>query len=400
MVIPNNKFDVAVIGSGPAGSAAAASLSSAGLKILLIDQSVFPRYKTCGGGIINRLLKILPEGISNIFEKQFTNVEIFDHGAGFHYQIKRNYPLVSMTMREDFDFALRENTRTAGTTVIDNCELTGIVLNNRSVQVNTSKGDYSAEYLIAADGAQGLTSKKAGININKVNMPAVEYEVRVHEKDYIKYSSSVRFDFGILPGGYAWVFPKKNHLSIGLGHFRLNNNHSNLNKSLNDYLKKLNLTDIKSSEKHGFTIPISYTRNILAKGRVLLTGDAAALADPLIAEGITHAFMSGRFAAEAIIESNMNGSLVSEIYNKKIEQNIWPEIKGALILNKAFYGHPRLRVFLVKTYGIKFSDLMADVISGKKKYSELMKNPVNYLKLIKHYFYKTPNGKILKPEFL
>jgi geranylgeranyl reductase family protein len=397
-MISNHYFDAAIVGSGPAGSVTASALSAKGMKVLLIEKKFLPRYKTCGGGIVNRVIKILPGSISQTFEKQFNSVEIIDHDADFHYKVNRNYPLVALTMRENFDFALIENAKLSGTTVIDNCELTGFELNKNYVHLNTSKGNYPARFLIAADGAQGVVSKIAGFNISKANLPAVEYELYVNDKDYLRLSSSIRFDFGIIPGGYCWVFPKSNHLSVGLGLFAVKSKKGNLNEIFDRYIKKLGLAEIKKSEKHGFIIPVGIKKNKIANGRVLLTGDAAALADPFIAEGITSAVLSGKFAASAIIEGDMNPETVSDFYNKMIEDYLLPEIKAGLFLNKVFFQYPGLRAFLVRNCGVKFSEIIADVISDKRKYSDLLNNPSNYFKLIKNYFKPVPHKKI-KAEY-
>jgi geranylgeranyl reductase family protein len=385
MIRSQEFFDATVIGGGPAGSIAASKLSSHGYKVILFEKANPPRYKTCGGGIVKRVAELLDPEIRSEFENEFYSVEVFDHQAGFHHFVTRNYPLVYMSMRENFDNALLKKAESSGTKILRNCEVQNVSINNESVLIETTKGNYSAGFLIAADGAQGISTKKSGLRIHKKNLPAIEYEVSVSKTDMEKFPTA-RFDFGIVPGGYAWVFPKRNHLSIGLGIFATNNRTEKLNKYFNDYILKLKLNKIENIEKHGFYIPVSLSKNKLSTNRIFLAGDAAALADPLTAEGISSAIFSGQFAAEAIIEGEGDVEKSSYLYNQKIEENLWKELKGSLFLNKVFYSYDNIRAFLMKTYGIKLSEIIADIISGERKYSNLLKNPANYFKLVKHYF--------------
>ncbi len=149
-------------------------------------------------------------------------------------------------------------------------------------------------------------------------------------------------------------------------------------------------------KEHGFYIPVSRGKNILASKRILLTGDAAALADPVTAEGISAAVLSGLLAAESVIEGKLNSEIVPNLYNQKIEKHFHKDLKAGIFLSKAFYNYESLRVILMKRYGMRFCEIIADIISGERRYSRLIKNPFNYLKLIKYYFRQVPGT--LKPE--
>lgn len=398
-MLVDNKYDVAVIGSGPAGSIAAQKLSSNGFRVILFEKAQLPRYKTCGGGIVKRAIRFLPPDIFSVFEKEFYSIEIVDRQADFYYKLKRNTPIVYMTMRKDFDYKLLEYAKSSGTFVLDNCEVYDLILNDESVYIETKKGEFKSSFVIGSDGTQGISLKKAGLKITKKNLPALECEIYVSDKDLERFSE-VRFDFGFIPAGYAWIFPKKDHLSIGLGVFSLNKKNINLNPYLEHYLRYLNFNKIINIERYGYSIPVSPAKNIVANKRILIAGDTAALSDPLTAEGITSALFSGQLASEAIIEGNMNGDSVSFLYNQKIEKNVYSELQASLLLNKIFYNYPAIRMLLIKKYGMKFCEAIADIISGNKKYSELLKNPLNYFKLIKYYFNPPPSENSFTPEHI
>src|SRR5690606_2989670 len=133
-----------------------------------------------------------------------------------------------------------------------------------------------------------------------------------------------------IPGGYAWVFPKKDHLSVGLGLFTLRAINRNLNLYLNKYLQFLRIEKILRIEKHGFYIPVGTAKNIIAGKRILLTGDAAALADPVTAEGISSAILSGQLAAEAIVEGELNQENVSSLYMQKVSEKFYSQLNAQL----------------------------------------------------------------------
>jgi flavin-dependent dehydrogenase len=238
-----------------------------------------------------------------------------------------------------------------------------------------------------------IIAKKAGWKETRLLIPALEYEVYVSEGEYKMYSKFPRFDFGVIAGGYGWVFPKKKHLSIGVA--TLLSDKANLKKTMKSYLEFLKINDTRRLEKHGSIVPVSPRKDTFAKKGILLTGDAAGLVDTLTAEGISYAIQSGQIAAKSIIKGKLKVESVTELYNKEISTQILPELKAGKILSSLIYYHPKLRGFILKTYGNKLSELMADVVMGKRRYRELLSNPVNYIKLLRFWKY---NGKSQKSK--
>ena len=159
----------------------------------------------------------------------------------------------------------------------------------------------------------------------------------------------------------------------------------NLNNLMKNYLDYLNLSNLVAEERHGFVIPFGNKNRRFAFGRLLLVGDAAGLADPVTAEGISYAIESGRYAADSILNDNNNVGRINKNYETSIKK-ILKELKCAGILAYFIYGSPFLRSFVFKRYGRDLSNLMTDVITGKVKYSELLSTPINYLKLLRPNF--------------
>ena len=146
--------------------------------------------------------------------------------------------------------------------------------------------------------------------------------------------------------------------------------------------------DILSNEKHGYVIPLIRGRVNCCSDRILFAGDNLGFADPLTAEGISYAIETGQLAARAITQSDFNCQRVVENYKSKINK-VYREIKGAKFFSNVVYGPLVLRKFIFKHYGKCLSELLADVITEKKKYSEIVKDPANYLKLFRpSYFFK------------
>lgn len=361
-----NHYDVAVIGSGPAGASTAFHLAQNGISTVIIEKETLPRYKTCGGGFVFRGRKNLPFDISEVVEKEFYSVDIF-LGEKLHFTTVREDPTISMIMRDSFDNLIVEKSKEYGAELLEDHKLLGLHFESDKIRLETSQGEVSADFVIAADGALSPTAKFAGWKKDtRKLLPALEYEVEVSDEDFERLSKVARFDIDAIPYGYAWVFPKKNHLSIGIASARRAK--INLKKFYQEYLETLDIKEVLSESQHGFQIPVSPRTDGFVRNGVFLIGDAAGFADPITAEGISNAIYSGKLAAEAIIEAKMNKKLAEDIYLEKLGEKLLPEINTGLWLSKWFYEQKTVRNMLLKRYGQRFSEAMADVFHGDRTY--------------------------------
>jgi len=378
-----NEVDVIVIGSGPAGSSAAYELARSGIKVLVVEKEKLPRYKTCGGGVVYRAARLLPFSIVESKNKSFNSAEINDHESKLHFNVKRNKPIVEMIMRADFDYHILSRAVEEGAEVKDGMEVKKIFNLENEVELIINEKSYHTKFVIAADGATGIATKSLGL-VNKLKVPALECEIFGHSL-FKRFKDSVRFDYGIVPHGYAWVFPKAAHLSVGIAVMKKSG--TSLHNLLSKYLRALNINqeEIEEMDKHGFMIPLYSGKNKLSSGRVLIVGDALGLADPITAEGISYAIESGQLAARAIINGKFELNDVVKIY-KQFLKPILKELRYAKVLAWFVYGNPAVRRSVFKHYGARISELLTDVIMDEKKYSEILKNPKNYLKLFRPLF--------------
>ncbi len=367
-------YDVAVIGSGPSGASTAFHLAKKGISTVIIEKETLPRYKTCGGGFVFRGRKNLPFEIDEVVEKEFHTVDIY-LGEKLHFKTHREDPTISMIMRDSFDNLITQKAKEFGATLLENHKLKGLSFEDNLITLETSQGNITANFVIAADGALSPTAKMAGWKEDTRKLiPALEYEVEVSDEDFERLSKEVRFDIDAIPYGYAWSFPKKNHLSIGVASARRTK--INLKKFYQEYMETLGITNVISESQHGFQIPVSPRTDGFVKNNVFLIGDAAGFADPITAEGISNAIYSGKLAAEAIFESNKDNELAGKLYLEKIEESLLPEIKTGLWLSKWFYEQKTVRNILLKKFGQQFSEAMADVFHGDRSYPKDIKKTI------------------------
>ena len=360
-------YDVAIIGGGPSGASAALCSAQKGLKTIIIEKEELPRYKTCGGGFVFRGRKEMPFDISSVVEREFNAVDIILGSKKRSFRTERKSPIVTMIMRDSFDHLMVKKARENDVELLQGEALQKIEPGEIAT-LTTDREQIRCRFIIAADGALSKTAKLAGWKESRMMCPALEYEIELNDDDLERLSTTARFDINAVPFGYGWSFPKKDHLSIGVGNFSKNKKKPNLKKYFQAYLNTLAIKDIKNSTSHGFIIPISPRKDGFVKKNVFLIGDAAGFADPLTAEGISNAIYSGKLAAHAIAESNMNLEKARVNYDEKLNDKLIPELRTGVEMSKIFYERIKIRDFLLNFYGQRLAEVMTDVFMGNRSY--------------------------------
>lgn len=377
------KVDVVVVGAGPAGSVCARKLAENDLDVVLIEREALPRYKTCGGGLVSRALDSLdlPDSmLDEIVERRCERLELNLLDAGLAFAVNRRPAPILMTMRSALDACLADLAVDAGGRLVASCEFHGLDSRGESLRLRTSLGEVETGWIVGADGVGSRVARAAGWTEGVQTVPAIESEIRVGREVFEKFAGAARFDFGFVPHGYGWVFPKREHLSVGCLTTRPES--TRLSPSFDRYLQELGLDAPLERVDHGFAIPIRPRSRELTRGRVLLVGDAAGLADPITCEGITHAIWSGQSAARAILEGGRSAEAVAQRYSELVEKNILSELRWSRRLAPLLYDYPSVRGLVFRRLGDRLCRVMADIFAGQRTLGSLVKGPRTYSRLL------------------
>lgn len=192
---------------------------------------------------------------------------------------------------------------------------------------------------MGADGAYSVVARELGMGRSMEYIAGLESEIVVPEEDLAKWKSRVQIDLGCIPGGYAWVFPKRNHLSIGAGCLASRARH--LDRHYQKFLNSLGIGSYTIARSSSHLIP-TYTRGrFVWQDKALLLGDAAGLTDPLTGEGIYYAMRSAQLAAP-VIENYLAGDEAGlQDYQEIVEKKIASELRIARKLSRLFVRFPR-----------------------------------------------------------
>lgn len=325
-------YDVIVIGAGPAGTTLAYILATSGAKVLVIEKETLPRYKCCGGGLTAKTLHLLETfkvDISDVIENSISNVTI-QFGEKTR-DFSENFPLMYTVSRDRFDHHLVKQAKSTGAEVMQETKALEIANKNGCVEVLTDKGTFRSQFLAGADGANGITSLYINSRHQHGNIVGIESEIEVPDSILQAWRSRVLLEFGHIKAGYAWVFPKIDHLSVGIG--CMERYTKNIKSVYKDFIESLNLNRYTVTKLKGSVIPIYGKKNIYNSNRVLLLGDAAGLADPLTGEGIYNAIRSAGLAGTVIRESLRSDSNLDN-YTRLITERILPDIRIAATFSK------------------------------------------------------------------
>jgi geranylgeranyl reductase family protein len=302
-------YDLIVVGAGPAGTCAARSAAQCGLKTLLLEKEQIPRNKLCGGGVTPKVLTRFDFKLPReLVECEVRSARI--HVGQSLHCFRTDETLVHMTSRTKFDSFLTEKAVEAGAELRDSSPINRVEVASGHVEAKTSDGSFRSKILIGADGMGGLTARTGGFyqcwKPDQVAY-AIESEVYVGEKavqEFVGASSCFDLYFGVSPAGYGWVFPKDDHLTVGVG-CKLSRLRDGM-ELFNGFVKRVpELKGFQIPKPQAHLVPLGGAANVpTVRDRMLLAGDCAGFAESLLGEGIYFSIWGGQLAARVAAEAS------------------------------------------------------------------------------------------------
>ncbi len=394
-----NEFDLLIVGAGPAGSLAAELLATSGAKVALFDGRPEGEPKACGGGVTAKALKAWPQ-LLNAVGRTITELDLYSPSSKrLHLALDEPFAIYS---RIAFDCYLRDRARDAGAKIIS--EKISARKTTRTIsgwQLSSDTGSHwSGSLLIGADGANsGIAKKLAG------PLPPSDMEVAFGYRAPLPAKSAAPAVVAFLPGwvGYAWAFPRPDHISFGIATTQNTFEHEPLDALLWRFMvgyyrqsegETLKFWEVETdqpeserindhlratAERYAARIPgleaKTWDQRKVCGDDWALLGDAAGFADPVTGEGIYYALRSAELCAEAYLSGDLRS------YETKWRADFGADLRRAAQMRRRFYGNffgapftERMIEFARGHRGVK--RVLGDLVAGEQGYVDLKKKLV------------------------
>ncbi|HEY0756756.1 MAG TPA: geranylgeranyl reductase family protein [Ktedonobacteraceae bacterium] len=360
--------DVIIVGGGPAGSSAAYMLARQGLHVLVLEKQKMPRYKTCGGGVNIRAARHIPFSIEPVIEKTIYKYR-FTYRGEKPFEKAYDEPLTYMTQRLRLDQFLLDQACEQGAQVIEEASIRKIAVNDDAVTVEDADGKtYRSLVLIGADGANSIVARQLQLSDGVQREIALESEVSLPAEIMARWADTIELDLFSVWCGYGWIFPKKDHISIGVG------GPQKLIKQIKAYntayLSQNAVAEYPTIRFSGHALPVRKGFSPLTKGRALLVGDAAGLLEPFTGEGIGYAVRSGQLAARAIEAFLKNEAADLTLYTHLLDQELTPELLSARQFVQIFNRFPALFYHLIKNNDYVWGAI-CKILRGERNFNDI-----------------------------
>ncbi|HKY26543.1 MAG TPA: NAD(P)/FAD-dependent oxidoreductase [Pyrinomonadaceae bacterium] len=391
------RFDVLIVGAGPAGSFAAELLAKNGVTVALFDGRPEGTPKACGGGVTSKALKAWPH-LLNAVGRTVNELEMYSpSGKRLHLKLDEPFAIYS---RIAFDCYLRDRAQAAGAKVFSTKISARTIKRTESGWILRAPdgAEWSGQILVGADGAgSGVARILAG------PLPPSEMEVAFGYRAPLPDTDEAPTVVAFLPKwvGYAWAFPRPDHISFGIATTQDAFQHEPLDKLLWDFMigyyrqreddkaklwtsrkvdqerdERIKRKLAGTAERYAARIPgltdTTWDKRRACRDGWALLGDAAGFADPVTGEGIYYALRS----AELFAETFLTGKPLD--YERRWREDFGAELRRASQMRRRFYGNfwgapftERMIEFARGHRGIK--RVLGELVAGDQGYTDLKK---------------------------
>jgi geranylgeranyl reductase family protein len=324
------EWDVAVIGAGPAGLAAASAAAATGARTIVLERAEHPRYKTCGGGLIGAS-RAAAGGLIDVPARDEIRRATVTLRGGQEFNRSHGEPLLAMVVRDEFDAALLKRAEENGAVIRQRAQVRTVEQSDGHATARLADGgSVTAAAVIGADGSSGVTARHVGAEFDQVDL-GLELEIAVPDSVARQWTGRVLLDWGTIPASYGWVFPKGDRLTVGVIAAR---GQGEATKAyLREFTARLGLSGYEAVQDSGHLTRCRSDGSPLRKGRVIVAGDAAGLLDPWTREGISFALRSGALAGEYAAKGDLDG------YAAAVGATLVPDMRAGRTLLSAFTRH-------------------------------------------------------------
>jgi geranylgeranyl reductase family protein len=392
-------FDVLIIGAGPAGSFAAELLAQGGAKVALFDGRPEGTPKACGGGVTAKALKAWPQ-LLNAAGRTISELDLYSpSGKKLHLELDEPFAIYSRVV---FDSYLRYRARDAGAEIISEriSARRAKRVDNRWRLRNENGREWTGAMLVGADGANsGIAKMLAG------PLPPSDMEVAFGYRAPLPASELAPTVVAFLPRwvGYAWAFPRPDHISFGIATTQDAFEHQPLDNLLWSFMigyyqqcdgarvkfwggKKETAEAMRvrehlnhTAERYAARIPglaaKTWDKRKVCGEDWALLGDAAGFADPVTGEGIYYALRSAELFAESYLKTQ------PRTYEARWREDFGADLSRAAQMRRRFYGNfwgapftERMIEFARGHRGVK--RVLGDLVAGEQGYVDLKKKLV------------------------